>query len=184
MMPYDPVGSVNAAPPARSIPFWLAIAGALLIGGAALVWGLLDARQPVNDIAPNFALTSYDGTSYQLNSLRGKVIVLHFWATWCGPCRSETPGFEDLWLRLKGQDVIFLGVDQDDKLDDAHAFIKQFSVVYPNGPDNGIISAYRVQGLPTTIIIDQKGLVAARILAAADPNDLQARIEALLNKPT
>ena len=184
MMPYNPGAPEGTTRVKRSAPFWLAIAGAVLICGAALVWGLLDARQPTNDIAPNFKLTSYDGSNYRLDSLRGKVIVLHFWATWCGPCRNEAYSFGELWSRLKNQDVLFQGIDQDDKPDDAQAFMKQFNVAYPNGPDNGIISAYRVQGLPTTIIIDQNGLVAARILAAADPSDLQARIEALLNKAT
>ena len=162
----------------------MAIAGALVICVAALIWGVLDARQPTVDIAPNFTLDGYNGVSYQLSDLHGKVVVLHFWATWCEPCRGEAPSYEALWSRLKDNNVIFLGIDQADNPDDARAFIKQFSIAYPNGPDNGIVSLYRVQGLPSTIIVDQNGLVAARILAPADPNDLQSRIEALLNKAT
>jgi cytochrome c biogenesis protein CcmG/thiol:disulfide interchange protein DsbE len=170
--------------PLRGVPFWIAITGALIIGSAALGWALLDARQPTNDIAPDFTLTSYDGASYQLSALRGKVVVLNFWATWCGPCKGEAPGLVALWSRMKSRGVIFLGIDQDDKREDAQAFLNEFGVAYPNGPDNGIIASYRVQGLPTTIIIDQNGLVAARILAPTDPADLQIRIEAILNSTT
>src|SRR5689334_10242414 len=81
----------------RGVPYWMAIAGALVIGIAALGWALLDARQPTNDIAPDFTLTAYDGASYQLSDLRGKVVVLNFWATWCGPCKGEVPGLVALW---------------------------------------------------------------------------------------
>jgi peroxiredoxin len=168
----------------RGVPFWIAIAGALIIGAAALIWALLDARQPTNDIAPDFTLTSYDGASYQLSTLRGKVVVLNFWATWCGPCRGEARGLVTLWSRMKERDVIFLGIDQEDKPEDARTFINEFDIPYPNGPDNGIVSAYHIQGLPTTIIVDPNGLVAARILAPTDPSNLQARIEVILNSAT
>ena len=180
-MTENPENGPRVAP---SGPFWLAVAGALLICGAALIWARLNVNQPTSEVAPNFTLVSYDGTSYQLSHLRGKVIVLHFWATWCGPCRSEATGYEELWSYFKDSNVVFLGIDQEDKPDDARAFIHEYSLGYPNGPDTDMVSSYRVQGLPTTIIVDQNGLVAARILAAADPNDLQSRIEALLNKPT
>ncbi len=166
----------------RRIPFWRVVVIALIIGMALLVWGLLDARQPANLNAPDFTLHTYDGASYRLSVLRGKVVVINFWATWCGPCHAEAPELQALWDKMRNQDVVFLGVDQVDRLDDARAFIKQYGITYPTGLDDaGIVDSYGVQGLPTTVIVNQNGDIVQRILAGIDPTDLQGRIERTLH---
>ena len=158
----------------------MVIAITLVIGGAGLAWAILDSRNDKPYSAPDFTLTAFDGVPYRLSDLRGNVVVINFWASWCGPCRTEAPILQKLWTELKGQNVIFLGVDQADKLDQAQAHIREFGLTYPNGPDNGIVDAYHIQGLPTTIIVDPQGLVSSTILAAVDSRDLRARIQMAL----
>src|SRR5579859_7532735 len=102
----------NASVPVRPASFWRAVVLALIVGSVLLAWGLLDARVPAHLVAPDFTLHTYDGASYQLSSLRGKVVVINFWASWCGPCHAEASVLQMLWTKLRGQDVVFLGVDQ------------------------------------------------------------------------
>ncbi len=176
----EPAENLTARP--RRIAFWKVILVALVAGLALWVWGLLDSRIPTHWVAPDFTLHAYDGTTYQLSALRGQVVVINFWATWCGPCHAEAPQLQALSESLHKEGVVFLGVDQVDKLADAQAFIKQYNITYPTGlDDSGIVDAYGIQGLPTTFIVNQQGEVVYRTLAAIDPGDLQAKIEATLH---
>ena len=159
------------------------IAIALVIGAVLLALALLDSRNDQPYKAPDFTLTAYDGTSHHLADLRGSVVVINFWASWCVPCQAEAPVLQKLSGELKGQKVVFLGVDQADKVEDAQAHIRKFGITYPNGPDNGIVDAYRIQGLPTTIVVDPQGIVSSTILAAVNENDLLGRIELALTHP-
>ncbi len=160
--------------------FWITIAVAVGIGSLALAWTMLDA-QTIRS-APDFTLTGYDGTVYHYADLRGKVIVLNFWASWCGPCRAEASGLQQTWRDLQDRDVIFLGVAQGDTPEHARAYLDEYHITYPNGPDTGLVQAFGVQGLPTTIVIDRKGNISATMLAGVEPSDLRARIEAALRQ--
>jgi peroxiredoxin len=156
------------------------IAIALVLGGIALVWGVLDSRSDQPYAAPDFTLTTYSGAKYRLSDLRGKVVVINFWASWCVPCRVEAPALQQLWTDLQNQNVMILGIDQADKTEDALVHIHQYNLTYPNGPDDGIADRYGIQGLPTTIVVDPRGIVTDTILMAVEPHNLQARIEAAL----
>lgn len=154
------------------------IAISLLICALALAWALFDSRQV--RAAPDFSFTTFDGVVYRMQDLRGKVVVLNFWASWCGPCRAEAPALQQTWLDLRNRDVVFLGVDQADTLEAAQSYLREYAISYPNGPDNGIVLAFQVQSLPTTIIVGRDGTIRDTLWTAVEPGDLRARIEAAL----
>jgi cytochrome c biogenesis protein CcmG/thiol:disulfide interchange protein DsbE len=133
------------------------LAGIILVGLVWLLgWSLLH-KEPltglsgitmVNRPAPDFTLTTFDGAKISIADLRGKPVVINFWASWCPPCRVEAPLLEQAWGAFKERGVSFLGVDIQDKKEDALAYIREFGVTYPNGPDpTGEISIdYGVSG--------------------------------------
>jgi cytochrome c biogenesis protein CcmG, thiol:disulfide interchange protein DsbE len=156
--------------------FWIVIAVALIVGGLAAAWAVIDSRNVRPYVAPDFTLTTYDEQTVHLADLRGKVVVLNFWASWCAPCRAEAPVLQVMASQLK--DVAFIGIAQGDTPENAQAYIKEYGITYANGPDNGIVDAYRVQGLPSTIVISPTGIVTDTILSGINIKDLIDRITA------
>ena len=141
---------------------------ALTVGGlvALLAYGFTHderyLRNPVTaEQGPSLALTLFDGKVIRLEDFRGKTVLVNFWASWCIPCRAEASALERAWRKNKDKGVIFLGVNIQDKEDDARAFIKEFGITYLNGPDpNGNIAVdYAVWGLPQTFFIDPQGRI-------------------------
>ena len=139
--------------------------GGLMVLLAILALGLDRSQKgpvSIDQRAPNFALTTFDGDEISLNSLRGKVVVLNFWASWCKPCEQEAADLEAAWRYYQpGGQVVFLGVDYIDTKPEAMAYLEKFDITYPNGPDlrTRISQAYRIAGVPETYFIDQDGLV-------------------------
>ena len=116
--------------------------------------------------APDFRLRSVDGIDLQLSDLRGDFVLLNFWATWCGPCRDETPDLQALFQtarRETGQGgLIVVGVNQQEEPDTVRAFTTEFGVTYPVVLDRAgeVSDAYRVgRGLPMTFLIDPAGVI-------------------------
>ena len=111
--------------------------------------------------APPFTLTLFSGEKIRSEDLVGKAIILNFWASWCIPCRAEAHTLESAWHKYKNQRVVFIGVNIQDKEEDARAFIKEFSITYVNGPDaSGKIAIdYGVWGIPETFFIDPQGRI-------------------------
>ena len=114
--------------------------------------------------APEFELSTLDGESILLSDLRGKIVVLNFWASWCPPCRWEMPSFERIWREYRDMGVVFIGVAVSDEEEDARESVDKAGVTYPIGLDitGKITTDYRVTGLPTTYVIDRKGREARR----------------------
>ena len=113
--------------------------------------------------APDFTLTTFEGEQISLADLRGKVVVLNFWASWCKPCEQEAADLEAAWRMYQpGGEVVFLGVDWTDTESKAYQYLEKFDITYPNGPDLGtrISQAYRTTGVPETYIIDRQGVLA------------------------
>ncbi|MSP13952.1 MAG: TlpA family protein disulfide reductase [Chloroflexi bacterium] len=132
--------------------------------------------------APAFTLQLFDGESLSLAGLQGKVAVINFWASWCVPCRQEAPILEKTWQRYRAKGVVFIGVAYIDTEPEARAFLKEFKVTYPNGPDLGtrIAQAYRIRGVPETYFVDKNGQVTYMHIGPLDEGTLTAAIERLL----
>jgi cytochrome c biogenesis protein CcmG/thiol:disulfide interchange protein DsbE len=105
------------------------------------------------------------GQDASLSDLKGKVVLLNLWASWCGPCKEEAPVLEDIWQRYGDRGVTVLGIDIQDLSSDARAFIKEYGLTYPSlrdGTDDSK-SALEATGVPETFLIDRKGRIALHI---------------------
>lgn len=112
--------------------------------------------------APNFTLKDVNGRSYRLADLRGQIVFLNIWATWCPPCRMEMPSMERLHRRLQGKDFIMLAVSEDeDGVTAVRPFIDQMGLTFPVllDPEGVLPSRYGVTGYPETFVIDRDGSV-------------------------
>lgn len=149
-----------------------------------LGWGLDKAQKgPIeNGPAPDFTLQDFDGRSVTLSDLRGQVVVINFWASWCPPCREEAAYLERTWRKYKDQGVVFIGVDYVDTEKAALAYIEEFNITYINGPDLGtrISDAYNIQGVPETFFIARNGEVRGMHIGPIYSPDLDEKIEELL----
>ena len=112
----------------------------------------------------NIEISLFSGGQIKLADLKGKVILLNFWASWCPPCRWEMPYFEKAWKEYKDQDVVFIGISQDLDVSDAKKFAESTGVTYYLGldPENRISIELDVIELPTTIILDKDGKMTRR----------------------
>jgi cytochrome c biogenesis protein CcmG/thiol:disulfide interchange protein DsbE len=148
-------------------------------GGAAVAF-----QRGEQVAAPDFALTRLEGEGkLRLASLRGKVVVINFWAAWCDPCKKEVPLFEAAWQRYRARGVEFIGVNTQDYSGAARDFVGRYGVTYPNVRDqNGrVLSDYGGLPLPRTFIVGRTGLVVGYIHGEASAEDLERGIESALS---
>jgi cytochrome c biogenesis protein CcmG/thiol:disulfide interchange protein DsbE len=116
--------------------------------------------------APPLQLTTFDARTIDLAALRGQGIVVNFWASWCAPCRVEAELFEAAWRAEQDRGIVFIGVNRQDTTAAAQAFLSEFALSYPNGPDHEDkwSQSFGVAGLPTTFFIDPQGEIQAVVL--------------------
>jgi thiol-disulfide isomerase/thioredoxin len=112
-----------------------------------------------------------DGKPFKLSELKGKVVVVNFWASWCAPCRGEAPSLEQVYTENKDKGVEFIGVNFKDSKANAEAFERKFKVTYPSlfDADGQVTLAFREvppSAIPSTLVLDRQGRVAARIIGA------------------
>lgn len=159
--------------PRRGVPVWAQVIIWLGLLGllAIMAFGLKRTQQGsvvVGDELPDFTVTFFEGYAYEnrteikLSELKGKVVVLNFWASWCKPCEQEAADLESAWRYYQptGQ-VIFLGADYVDTEPEARGYLTKFDITYPNGPDLGtrISQYFRIEGVPETYFIDGQGVL-------------------------
>ncbi len=129
--------------------------------------------------APAIEGPTLDGGTASLAAHKGKVVVLNFWASWCGPCRAEAPVLKEVAAKTKGSGVEFIGIDFKDRKADALAFERTEQSGYPSIFDQPGKVALAFQGtvppaaIPSTLIIDRQGRIAARALGAVKYTDLK-----------
>ena len=131
----------------------------------------------------NFTLRDLDGKSVTLSQYKGRVVVLNFWATWCGPCKIEIPGFVKLYQTYRGQGLVVLGVSIDDPVSKLKPFAERLKINYPVLVGNGredLWKAYPMMGVPNTFIIGRDGKVCRQYTGLALEEQIEPEIKALL----
>lgn len=172
-------------PTARSKRTGLIVAFAVILALLGLLaWGLrkVQAGPVESGMAPDFTLTSFDGRTLTLSELRGQVVIINFWASWCPPCREEAAYLEQTWRKYKDKGVIFIGVDWVDTEKEALAYMDEFDLTYFNGPDIGtrIAQAYNIQGVPETFYVAKNGELRGVHIGPLKSPELDEKIDELL----
>jgi thiol-disulfide isomerase/thioredoxin len=165
--------------PARPLnPLLLLLLTLLLLPSAQAAKQGMKAIDP-RIVAPKLEMTDMDGEPRSLKSLRGKVVIVNFWATWCPPCRAELPSMNRAWARLDPERFAMLAVNVGEDEDTIFSFMGDYPIEFPVWLDQSGKAAreWPLRGLPTTYVIDKKGRIAYRAIGGREWDD-----EALLEK--
>ncbi len=133
--------------------------------------------------APNFKVQAADGSTIELAKLKGKVVVLNYWATWCGPCRMEIPGFVDVYKQYKARGLEIVGVSLDrEGWKVVKPYIQKANINYPVVvADENLESAYgQIDAIPTTFVVDKKGNLVDKHVGYMSKADFEQLVKGLL----
>jgi|GEM_PF-849659 len=136
--------------------------------------------------APDFTLNDLGGNPVQLSSLRGQVVLVNFWATWCGPCRAELPDLAAVYSKHQAEGLTVLGVDDGEQAEAVSGFLKNNYIPYPVLLDSNqrVARTYRVSAIPTTFVVDRRGTVRAVLSGSRSSGEFeQAILPLLFEKP-
>jgi cytochrome c biogenesis protein CcmG/thiol:disulfide interchange protein DsbE len=140
----------------------------------------------INQPAPNFSLAVLSPANEKgrlsLSDFKGKPVVLNFWASWCDPCKEESPLLESAWKQAhaQGKDVVFLGIDFQDSNSQATAFLQHYGITYPIVIDAGsAATAYRITSLPDTFFINRQGIVVSSVLQQLTSQALASNLQSI-----
>lgn len=145
----------------------------------AAVTGQQLSADPVGDMAPEFNGTLVDGSgTLALSSLRGKTVVVNFWASWCTTCKEEAQIVADVEKTWRAKGVVFVGVDSHDTKAGAATYVQTYGLGYASvqDPDSVVTAKYNVTGLPETFFLDSKGRIVAKYVSAIDAVTLNSLI--------
>ena len=180
---------------------WIVLGGGAVISAliAILAWASISTGGNPGGLAVNSDLVEFEidasaardfdldligGGTVQLSDLRGKVVMVDFWASWCPPCRVEAPALAKVYREFQGQPVEFLGVDIWDNIGDAELFLQQEGQAYPNGFDaSGVVAIdYGVRGIPEKYFIDREGILVKKLSGPLTETTLRNTINELLER--
>jgi len=149
------------------------------VGNATIASGV---RKGTNPETPAFSLPRLDGGSVASGSLRGKPVLVNFWASWCIPCRDEAPLLEQASHRYAGR-LVVLGIDHQDFAGDARAFARRYGMTYPTVVDKGdkLYTKYGLTGVPETFCANARGQVVAHVPGAVKRDTLDQCIQDALS---
>ena len=187
-----------------------AVVAALLVGLALTACSEATAGTPVDQPDQNFVAgdgtvtevaaadrgapvelsgTTLDGTPLSMADLRGSVVVVNVWGSWCPPCRKEAAALKRASASLGGDDVRFVGIDTRDSDAAARAFVENVGLTYPNivDPDGVLLLAFKgnlnPNAIPSTLVLDRQGRVAARVVGEVTEGTLRGLVEPLVAEP-
>lgn len=164
------VQSPAAGPAPRAVALWrlffIGVPLLFLFFLALRLYQTNTSEQRAAGEAPPFVFTTFEGETMSLADLRGKGVVLNFWASWCDPCRAEAELLEQTWRRERENGIVFIGLDYLDQEPAAKAYLAEYDVTYPNGPDLQSEAArrYGIKGVPETFFIDPEGKIVHMVI--------------------
>ena len=147
------------------------VAGLLVL----LIWKVTHQPQAARGTAPDFTLPRLDRSGeLRLASLRGKAVVLNFWASWCIPCKEEARVLEAAWRRWRSRDVVVVGIDSQDFTGDARRFARRYGMTYPLVHDGAgkTRTAYGVPAYPETFVVSRRGRIIGHIAGQIAESDI------------
>ncbi len=141
-----------------------------------------DHAQPTaQSIAPNFAMRYEDGSEVRLSDLRGRPILINFWATWCGPCRLEMPDIVAAYEQHRAEGFIVIAINLDEGPKQIEPFAQEMKMTFPIVLDGGVAArAYQVRVMPSSFFIDRDGKISARWLGVLTPSLIEKNLAPLL----
>ena len=175
---------------------WIPRRRAWLLGGVAAVVAVIVAllmtglgRDPsvfasplVGRVAPNFTLPQLDGPPVTLARLRGQVVVINFWASWCTECRVEQAALDQTWQRFQDSGVVVIGVNFEDSVGAARGYVRSEDVTYPVVEDDGSKTAlaYGLRGVPETFVVNRSGRIVKHVIGPVAAAALSSDINSML----
>jgi cytochrome c biogenesis protein CcmG, thiol:disulfide interchange protein DsbE len=136
----------------------------------------------VGRAAPNFTLPQLDGPPVTLSKLRGQVVVINFWASWCAECQVEQAALDRTWQQFQDSGVVVIGVNFEDSTGAARSYVRTQGVTYPVVEDasSQAALAYGLRGVPETFVVNQSGRVVNRVFGPVDAAALSSEIDSML----
>ena len=137
----------------------------------------------VGRVAPNFTLPQLDGPPVTLAKLRGQVVVINFWASWCTECQVEQAALDQTWQQFQDSGVVVIGVDFEDTAGDARNYVRTANVTYPVVEDAGSRAAlaYGLRGVPETFVVNRSGRIVSHVVGPINAARLGNEINTMLD---
>lgn len=176
--------------------FWHALIGvAAVLGG---IW-ILMSRLPESQagvasegletaprkgfLAPDFTLTTLTGATVQLSDLRGRPVLINFWASWCGPCRAEMPHLQAAYEAHSDDGLVVLGVDQLESPPTVARFVEEFDLTFPIplDSDGKVSAAYQARALPTSFFVDASGVIRDTFTGPMTAGLIESKLDLILS---